>query len=280
LFATGGGSERARIDSSGRLLVGTSSSASDSLLQIQGVAGSSADQGVISLRRGYTPISDLGTGSPIGKIDFEVSNGGVGARIAAEGDAAMNTNDYPSRLVFSTTADGASSPTEQLRITSDRYIRLASGTGGIQFGGDTAAANALDDYEEGTWTPVFNATGATFTTTSNVARYTKVGNQVTLVGYCQIRCSAGSGANTVTVTGLPFATPNIGNFFQGYLLGNPNIFNGSGFPLGALIQPNTSTIDLKKYSNNSGVTTGANLNSADMTDASFSFQWSITYWSV
>jgi hypothetical protein len=68
------------------------------------------------LRRGYTPISDLGTGSTIGKIDFEVSNGGVGARIAAEGDAAMNTNDYPSRLVFSTTADGASSPTERMRI--------------------------------------------------------------------------------------------------------------------------------------------------------------------
>jgi hypothetical protein len=28
---------------------------------------------------------------------------------------------------------------------------MVSGTGGIQFNGDTAAANALDDYEEGTW---------------------------------------------------------------------------------------------------------------------------------
>jgi hypothetical protein len=114
--------ERARITSDGKLLVGTSSSASDSLLQIQGVAGSSTGQGAISLRRGYTPISDLGTGSTIGKIDFEVSNGGVGARIAAEGDAAMNTNDYPSRLVFSTCADGASSPTERMRIGNDGKV--------------------------------------------------------------------------------------------------------------------------------------------------------------
>ena len=59
----------------------------------------------------------------------------------------------PGRLTFSTTADGASVPTERMRITSDAYVRLASGTGGIQFNGDTAAANALDDYEEGTWTP-------------------------------------------------------------------------------------------------------------------------------
>jgi hypothetical protein len=120
------GGESARIDSSGRLLVGTSSSASDSLLQIQGVAGSSTGQGAISLRRGYTPISDLGTGSTIGKIDFEVSNGGVGARIAAEGDAAMNTNDYPSRLVFSTTADGASSPQERCRIGSNGYFYVGT----------------------------------------------------------------------------------------------------------------------------------------------------------
>jgi hypothetical protein len=40
--------------------------------------------------------------------------------------------------------------TERMRITSDGYLRMAGG--GIQFNGDTAAANALDDYEEGTWT--------------------------------------------------------------------------------------------------------------------------------
>jgi hypothetical protein len=142
------GSERFRCDSSGRLLVGTSSSASDSILQIRGTAGDTTAQGAISLRRGYTPISDLDTGSAIGKIDFEVSNGGVGARIAVEGDAAMNTNDYPSRLTFSTTADGASSPTERMRITATGLVSIKSDSGftnGIKY--DNGAASSTHHYD-------------------------------------------------------------------------------------------------------------------------------------
>jgi len=45
---------------------------------------------------------------------------------------------------------------------------------GILFGTDTAAANALDDYEEGTWTPTFiNVTAPTYTT--QTGKYVKVG---------------------------------------------------------------------------------------------------------
>jgi hypothetical protein len=72
--------------------------------------------------------------------------------------------------------------TERLRITSDAYVRLAAGTGGIQFNGDTAAANALDDYEEGTWTPT---QGAGFTITGDFiasGAYTKIGNLVSYAG--------------------------------------------------------------------------------------------------
>ena len=71
-------------------------------------------------------------------------------------------------------------------------------TGGITFNGDTAAANALDDYEEGTWTPVFNGvTGG-----SQRGTYTKVGDLVTAYGYMD-----GGTATVVqaSVTGLPFA---------------------------------------------------------------------------
>jgi len=68
-----------------------------------------------------------------------------------------------------------------MRITSDRYVRLASGTGGIQFNGDTAAANALDDYEEGTWTPTATpSTSGTITLGSITASYTKIGNTVSI----------------------------------------------------------------------------------------------------
>ena len=49
--------------------------------------------------------------------------------------------------------------------------------GGITFNGDTAAANALDDYEEGTWT-VTDQSGAGMSLTVYVSTYTKIGNQV------------------------------------------------------------------------------------------------------
>ena len=109
-------------------------------------------------------------------------------------DGTPGANDMPGRLVFSTTADGGNSPTEALRITSDKYLRMAASTGGIQFNGDTAAANALDDYEEGTcfasktnWSP------------GSENSYVKIGNAV----FCNLRGTVTT--STVTLD-LPFAT--------------------------------------------------------------------------
>jgi hypothetical protein len=79
-------------------------------------------------------------------------------------------------------------------------------SGGVYLGG-TGAANYLDDYEEGTWTPVLKLGGIAGTdNTSSVgyANYTKVGNIV------QINVSVNmlntiSGTGHLVITGLPFA---------------------------------------------------------------------------
>jgi hypothetical protein len=113
--------ERARIDSSGRLLVGTSSGSGSNYLQIQGDTGASAGTGGISLRRGVAP-SGMGEGATMGIIDFGPNDGGVGARIAGIADAQQGTNDYPSRLVFSTCSDGSASPTARLTIKNDGSV--------------------------------------------------------------------------------------------------------------------------------------------------------------
>lgn len=67
-------------------------------------------------------------------------------------------------------------------------------------------ANTLDDYEEGTWTPVFAGTGTagTFTYSVQTGIYTKVGRKVTVIG--QILLSAISVAPTgvMRIYGLPF----------------------------------------------------------------------------
>jgi hypothetical protein len=98
---------------------------------------------------------------------------------------------------------GGSSYAEQMRLSDEGYLRLA--TGGIQFNGDTAAANALDDYEEGTWTMGVSFGGASVgvTTLYNTGTYTKIGRQVTVNGYLALT-SKGSSAGVAKVTGLPF----------------------------------------------------------------------------
>ena len=112
----------------------------------------------------------------------------------------------PGRLVFSTTADGASSTTERMRITSDGYTRLASGSGGIQFNGDTAAANALDDYEEGTWTPSIANTGYTYTYAAQEGTYIKIGKQVTLRWRIVVTARSGSASGGAPIVAVPITT--------------------------------------------------------------------------
>jgi hypothetical protein len=85
-----------------------------------------------------------------------------------------------------TTIFRTSSATERLRILAG---------GGITFNGDTAAANALDDYEEGTWTPALNA--GTLSAVS--AQYTKVGRVVTLT----VDITVGTGGGS-TISNAPF----------------------------------------------------------------------------
>ena len=139
-------SERARIDSSGRLLVGTSSAVS-----VGGNFGATTGQSILVQTADiatYTAIctkSDgtsaaialgksrsgaiVSNGDSLGTVRFAGFDGTdyetEGARIAAFVDGTPGTNDMPGRLVFSTTADGASSPTERARITSGGYFKAS-----------------------------------------------------------------------------------------------------------------------------------------------------------
>lgn len=77
---------------------------------------------------------------------------------------------------------------------------------GMLFGSDTADANLLDDYEEGTWTPVLSDgtnTDATYTRQNGI--YTKVGNLVTYSLRLSIS-SIGTLSGALRITGLPFAS--------------------------------------------------------------------------
>ena len=89
--------------------------------------------------------------------------------------------------------------------------KLSTTANGICFNSDSAAANALDDYEEGNWTPTIafsgGTTGITYHATTN-GRYTKIGRAVNIRAYIMLT-DKGSDTGNMTMHGLPFNSANV-----------------------------------------------------------------------
>jgi len=172
--------ERMRINSSGNVGIGLTDP--DTPLEVQ--LGSSGNA---------LKLSSSADGASV-FLAFEQQESGtkhVRGRIRAA------SNGVDGGLIFETGASGSTS--ERLRILS---------AGGLTFNGDTATANALDDYEEGTWTPAITQgwTSVSYTSSYQFGKYTKIGNMVTAWFWLQF--SGTSAGNQVILGGLPFTTPD------------------------------------------------------------------------
>lgn len=113
--------------------------------------------------------------------------------------------------------------TEALRINSDQSLQTY---GGITFSGTATANNALDDYEEGTWTPYLEGYGQpsplSQTYSSQIGLYRKVGNLIYVSYRITMTNKGNMSGNYVMLKGLPH---NIGGttYTGGY--GGINYFN-------------------------------------------------------
>ena len=197
-------SERMRIDSSGNLLVGTTST-------IPFTFSSGSGAGITSggtIMAGATAEAGLfnRVGSDGAIIQLYKAGTAVGNIAAKDGDIAIGTGDTGFRFI-----DGsdAISP-HNISTNAGRDASISLGTsggrfkdlylsGGVYLGG-TGAANKLDDYEEGTWTP---ANGGSLVINSIVnARYTKVGDVVTATAWLKTNPASTS----FIINGLPFSS--------------------------------------------------------------------------
>jgi len=221
--------ERVRITSAGNVGIGTTAPniggyvAGNTVLTM---APSGADKfSVLQLsgNRGFG-------GNQNGNIDFINSEGT--ATITSRISAINGANALDGQIAFETRTS-AGSLTERFRITNN----------GVTFNGDSAAANALDDYEEGTFTPSVagGTTAGTATYTQRVGVYTKIGRQVSV--QIDLGWNSGTGTGLLTITGLPFADTSNTNpaitigFFDGITL------TASNYAL-AYIPSLSSTIDI------------------------------------
>ena len=118
---------------------------------------------------------------------------------------------------------------------------------GIYFGTDTATANALDDYEEGTWTPTLSGTsggpsGVNFT--YRLGWYTKIGRVV--IADCRIAMSSWSSgpSGSALISGLPFNAPASSNYFASPTIGYTHNFDSDNAPKGGFVEEGSSVIRL------------------------------------
>jgi hypothetical protein len=161
--------------------------------------------GKVALGGSGSVSSDSQVAIKTGNLELETA--GAKYLIPRASDGALTGSLYsPSGSVVRLSGAGTSAGTIEFEPRSSNGV-IARVTGdGICFGSDTATANALDDYEEGSWTPAFTGhQGSAGSVAHSVqeAFYTKIGRLVT----CQFKMTLsnrGSWSGEVRLTGLPF----------------------------------------------------------------------------
>lgn len=122
----------------------------------------------------------------------------------SHGSASFGLNNGGDFTIFDSTA-----AITRFNVTDAKILTATGGLAGIELGG-SGAANRLDDYEEGTWTPVIadaNTGGNTGTAGTLDGAYTKVGRQVTVTFRAiDINTTGMTSSNNLVIQGLPFTT--------------------------------------------------------------------------
>jgi len=238
-----------------------------------GITGSDTDTG---LQFGTDEVNIVTGGSTRATVDSSgnlVLDGGSDVRIELGSNGTTATNDRNhirgdgDNIKFNTCADGLlifeQNGTEELRIQSG---------GGISFNGDTAAANALDDYEEGTWTPtiVWSGGSTSVTYSRQFGGYVKIGNVVHFYGYLALTNFTGA-SGQLKLSNFPFAAKNQTFYYHAPAIGWYNNLATTSYGLGLDIAPNSTSHNILR---GTGTGTGS-LGPSDI-NSNFACEWSFT----
>jgi len=141
----------------------------------------------------------IGTVSPSQKLHVE----GAGNQFMLLNNSSTNDGFYfKAGTGASSIQTNSGSNIMNFFTSGTERMRLLSG-GGLTFNGDTAAANALNDYETGTWTPTASAGASGVTVTAANCIYVKVGSLLNLT--FEISNLTSPNSSTFNLGGLPFA---------------------------------------------------------------------------
>ena len=264
------------VDASGNLLVGkTTSTSSTEGTELKPdastgyvLAATGTSQRVALFNRLTTDgeiVSFRKDGTTVGSIGVWSSSLLVGT-----GDVGLAFVDGTPERIQPRKADDQTSADALIDLghTSNRFKDLYL-SGGVYLGG-ASSANYLDDYEEGTWTPVFSNAG-TPTYTTQFGRYTKIGRVV----YCTVAIYATgvSSGSTIGLNGLPFSSADTGDTSQRITIriANSGHLNGLSEPTGRFRINGSSMEGVKSDSQTSYMT-------ASQMTTSGTIQFSTDFW--
>ena len=264
--------ERMRIDSSGNLLVGKTSLASETTTAGIALKGNGTST-FISQGNNIAPVA-IGSAddSTLDLVDFYSLGSKVGS-IGTSGDQ-MYIGHLDTGIRFTGTADDIRPWDPSTGLIRDNAISIGSTggrfkdlylSGGVYLGGITSA-NKLDDYEEGTFTATLTPSGSgslTLYATANEVSYTKVGRLVTVTGGIGI-VSATSPVGTSITVPLPFTSAD----------GLTDSADYSGVPITTRISGVYSTVAGEIVNNSSVLTVYMDASTLGVTDGlRFSFSY-------
>ena len=184
------GSEKMRIDSAGRLGVGSTDPSADGNIW--------ANQAVVK-GTSHTGITIISPSDKYSSLYF------------GDNDSGDTHRHYKGYIDYNHATDQmqlGSNHTGRVQLTGAGQINLINCLG-VNFSGvsDSAVATVLDDYEEGYWTPQINSGISVSSFGMLAGRYTKIGNIVTVDFYINFGTASATGAN-LQIGGLPYNLSN------------------------------------------------------------------------
>jgi len=204
-YASGAWVDKVSVNSSGTLLVGATSYGGGGNAPALYVSSTSGRQVKIHNTNANTTSIQL-TNATSGEGE---DGGMMFATLGGSADGWIN-NAENAAIRFGTNGN------ERMRILAG---------GGLTFNGDTTAANALNDYEEGSFTPRFQTSNGNWggSMSSQNGSYTKIGNVVHVT--FRLHWGSVSGSGNFRITALPFTVKNVSSNQGGPVIGVRSGFN-------------------------------------------------------